>query len=358
MKEPRDDVSPAPAGRVDTAPLVAPSPLLKKTLIVSLLVSLVVTLLLAAILAVEILLVAFAGVLLATFLRGLTDLVQRFSRLGPRSAYAATLALVVATIALFAAVLVPNVAEQIDELRAQLPRMLERAEAFLRERGLWSRLFAVAGEQGASWLPETAGDLASAGVRWFTFSITILVTGVFGAASPTLYQEGLVRLLPRPRRARAREVILDVAHALRWWLIGRAFAMALVGVSTAIVLALLDVRFALLLGLVAGLFTFVPYLGPIVAGVPIVALALLDGVQLALFALLAYTVIQLVEGYIADPLILQRLVYIPPVLTILAQVLLGTLIGIVGIAMATPLAAVLVVAAKVYRRDMLGEADP
>jgi predicted PurR-regulated permease PerM len=131
--------------------------------------------------------------------------------------------------------------------------------------------------------------------------------------------------------------------------------MLLVGVSTALVLALLGMPFAILLGLVAGLFTFVPYLGPIAAGVPIVLFAMLEGPRMAMLVLAAYAGIQTVEGYILDPLIMQRLVYIPPVLSLVMQVLLAVLIGVLGIAMATPLAAVLIVLTAVYRKEVLGD---
>jgi predicted PurR-regulated permease PerM len=121
------------------------------------------------------------------------------------------------------------------------------------------------------------------------------------------------------------------------------------------VLSLLGVDFAMLLGLIAGLLTFVPYLGPIAAGVPIVLFAALDGPQTALWVLLAYTAIQQVEGNVLDPIIMHKLIYIPPVLTIVIQVLMGVVIGVMGIAMATPLAAVLIVLNRFYRRDFLGD---
>jgi len=99
----------------------------------------------------------------------------------------------------------------------------------------------------------------------------------------------------------------------------------------------------------------VPYLGPIAAGVPIVLFSLLEGPDTALWVLLAYTAIQQVEGNVLDPIIMHKLIYIPPVLTVVMQVLMGVVLGVMGVVMATPLAAVLVVLNRFYRREILGD---
>ncbi|MBE0596051.1 MAG: AI-2E family transporter, partial [Desulfuromonadales bacterium] len=152
------------------------------------------------------------------------------------------------------------------------------------------------------------------------------------------------------------EVLAEIGATLRWFLVARAIAMLLVGASTAIALLLLNIPLALLLGVIATLLTFVPYLGPIAAGVPIVLVALLEGPQQALWALIVYTVIQQIEGILFDPLILQRIIRLAPVVTIVSQVLGGVLLGVLGIALATPFAAVMqVFIRRVYREDILGE---
>jgi predicted PurR-regulated permease PerM len=189
-----------------------------------------------------------------------------------------------------------------------------------------------------------------------TALLTILFIGIFGALDPDRYKAGMVRLFPLPMRDRADEVLREIGQTLRWWLIGRAIGMTLIGVSTMAVLALLGMPYAVLLGVLAGVLEFVPYLGPIIAGVPIVVLSLLDSPQTALYVVGAYAVVQTIESYLLEPLIMQRTVLVPPAFTLFMQVLMGALFGIVGIVMATPFAAVLhVLMRTVYREDVLGE---
>jgi predicted PurR-regulated permease PerM len=307
------------------------------------------------ILGINVFLAALAGVLIAVLLRAFTDLVTRYTPLPDGWALALVVLLLLAALGAFGWLIAPQVAEQADAVAEDLPGIISEAQEFLQQYawGQWLLEQAQGGgmEGGAGTL---GGFLAGAG-QWMTYLLTIVFVGLFGAASPQLYQDGMVHLFPLRHRVRIRQLIGEIGYTLRWWLIGRAIAMAMVGITTAIVLSLLGVRFALLLGLIAGLLTFVPYLGPIAAGVPIVLFGALEGAQTALWVLLAYTAIQQVEGNVLDPIIMHKLIYIPPVLTIIAQVLMGVVVGVMGIAMATPLAAILIVLNKFYRQDILGD---
>lgn len=315
-----------------------------------------VALLAIVVLGIEVFLVAFAGVLLAVFLRALADLVSRYTPLPQAWSLTAVLLSILALAVLSGWLLAPQVSQQVDQVGEQLPDIMAEIEEFL-QRYEWGRwlLQQVQNGEVPEGFGETLGNIFSRAALWFTFLLTLLFVGLFGAFNPQLYEDGLVHLFPLDKRARARQVLGEISYTLRWWLIGRAVAMTLVGVTTAIVLGLLGMPFALLLGLIAGLFTFVPYLGPIAAGVPIILLALLEGPEMALYVLIAYSGIQVVEGYILDPVIMQQLVYIPPVLTLVLQVLMAATLGPLGIAMATPLAAVLIVLTRFYQTDILGD---
>jgi predicted PurR-regulated permease PerM len=309
------------------------------------------------VLTVEVFLVAFAGVLLAVFLRAFTDLIARHSPLSEGWALALVLIAAISVLGTGAWVLAPRLSEQAEEMTERLPVAVAELESWVQGQpwGPW-----IIGQIEEGGMPESVGpllgDAVAGGALWFTYFLTFLFVGLFGAANPNLYKDGLVRLFPIRKRARAREVIGELSYTLRWWLIGRAVAMLMVGATTAVVLSVLGMPVPLLLGTVAGLLTFVPYLGPIAAGVPIVIFALLESPQLAVYVLVAYTGIQVFEGYVLDPLIMQKLVYIPPVLTLVMQVGMAVLVGVIGIAMATPLAAVLLVLVrKVYREDVLGD---
>jgi predicted PurR-regulated permease PerM len=182
----------------------------------------------------------------------------------------------------------------------------------------------------------------------------VLFMGVYMAINPGWYRRGVLRLISPPRRARAREILDAIGHTLRWWLFGRAVGMTIVGIMTTLGLWLLGVPFAAGLGVLAGLLDFVPFAGPILAAAPGVLVALSDGTIQVIYVLLLYFSIQLLEGYVLTPLIELRSVHLPPALTIGAQVLLGVLVGPIGVAVATPLTAVIVVLIeKLYVEDKL-----
>jgi len=310
------------------------------------------------VIGIDILLAAFAGVLFAVFLLAFAELVARYTPL--TNGWALAVVLLVGTGLLVAGgfLLAPHIIAQVDEVTEQLPQIVAETEEFL-QRYAWGEWMLERAQDGgvADGIGAAVGPFASGTLYFLTILVTIFFVGLFGAANPGLYRKGIVNLFPLPRRDLAREILDDVAYALRWWLIGRAVAMLMVGVTTFVVLMLFGVRFALLLGIVAGLLTFVPYLGPIAAAVPIVLFSLLEGPQQALWVFLAYTAIQQVEGNVLDPYIMHKLIYIPPVTTIVMQVLMGAVIGVMGVVMATPLAAVLVVLNRFYRREALGDAD-
>jgi len=127
-----------------------------------------------------------------------------------------------------------------------------------------------------------------------------------------------------------------------------------VGAATATGLWLLEVPLALILGLIAGLLDFIPYLGPLMAGVPAALIAFSISPELGLYTVLLFAGIQLLEGYLLSPLIEAKTVSLPPALTIAMQILFGTMFGMAGIALATPLAAVLsVLITMLYVQDVL-----
>lgn len=306
--------------------------------------------------AVEIFFLVFGGILLAAFLRALSDPIAHHSPLSP--GWALTLLLVLLFGASVGASILfgPAAAEQMDQLMAQVPVTLELIREYF-DRYDWGRQLVAALERfdPEATLARTQ-DLLSMGGWLLLQLLTVLFVGLFVAARPQLYTSGIVRLFPKRRRALAGDVMAMLGRTLRWFLLGRALAMTMVGLSTAAVLWLLGVPLAGLLGLLAGLLTFVPYLGPILGGVPILAVSLVESPILALWALLAYTAVQWIEGYILDPLIQQRMVELPPAITVTAQVLLGVLVGGVGIALATPLAAVVMVLVQMlWVREILDD---
>jgi predicted PurR-regulated permease PerM len=174
----------------------------------------------------------------------------------------------------------------------------------------------------------------------------LIFLALFLAFDPKPYREGLIALFPRAQRSRAREVLAGVLQALRAWLLGRLISMVVLGVVIWLGLWLLGVPLALPLAVLAGLFEFVPIVGPIVAAIPAILVAFVEGPMLALYVAILYFVVQQLESSLLTPLVQERTVKLPPALTLFAVLAFGLLFGVLGAILATPLAAVLLVLVK------------
>jgi predicted PurR-regulated permease PerM len=184
--------------------------------------------------------------------------------------------------------------------------------------------------------------------------VVVLFVGFYLAVQPDLYKNGFLRLVPHAGRIRTSEVLDEIALTLRWWLLGRTCAMVAIAVTTALGLWLLSVPLALILGILAGVLNFVPNIGPLISAVPALLLSLTQSPVLAAYVAALYVGIQFVESYLVTPLVQQHTVSMPPALTITAQVFMGVLFGGLGLLLATPLTAALLVAVhRLYVEDVL-----
>ena len=147
-----------------------------------------------------------------------------------------------------------------------------------------------------------------------------------------------------------------MAFSLRRWLVTQLIAMVAIGAVTTGVLLLLGVRGAFALGVIAGLLEFIPFVGPIAASIPAIAMALLDSPTKALYVGLAFTAIQQTEGHLLIPLLMKNSLRLPPVLTLLTQALMATVFGLLGLLIAVPMLSAAMAAVKMlYVVDVVGD---
>lgn len=185
-------------------------------------------------------------------------------------------------------------------------------------------------------------------------AILVIAGAIYLAAQPKLYRTGLIKLVPEKGRPLAADALEDTGNALRLWLLGRLFSMTVVGLLTFAGLSIIGVPSALMLGIVAGILEFVPFLGPILSAVPAVILAFAASPTMALWTVLLYLAIQQFEGNVLEPLVQQRAVSIPPALLLFSVVAGGLLFGLIGILFAGPLIVVAYVLVKrLYVREAL-----
>jgi predicted PurR-regulated permease PerM len=293
--------------------------------------------------AADLLLMAFAGLLLALFLRGGADWISHWTRLPPGLALLVFILLIAAGFVLVGVYAAPVVSEQVRDLMQQVPRAISALRARLEQAG-WAQqlLEQVKPERLLSAGGALAGPATTAFAAAFGALGNLAIIGVLGlflAIDPPSYARGVRLLFPPAQRPRVEAVMAEVATALRGWLIAQFSSMAVIGALTMVGLWLLGVPLVLALGLLAALLTFIPNLGPILAAIPAVLLALANDPISAVWVVLLYIGVQLIEGNVTTPLIQQHTIALPPALAIGMQVLLGTLFGLLGLALAVPLTA-------------------
>jgi predicted PurR-regulated permease PerM len=311
------------------------------------------------VLAVDIFLAAFGGILFAVLLHAAARVITDYTPVPKGWGYTTLLLLGALLLAGGGVLLVPVVQEQAENAAQQVPEIVSDVQRYLEQRewGRWvlERVQNGGGDGAAEGVAAAAGGFASTLSDWFYYFLTAFFVGVFAAAKPKLYMEGTANLFPLRKRARVLHLLGELGHTLRWWLVGQGLAMILIGVSTFLVLWAFGIPLALVIGIIVGLLGFIPYIGPILGLVPVAIVAGTQGVATLFYVVLAYVLVQLVEGYVITPLIQHRMVYLPPVFTIVMQVVLGKLLGVLGFILATPLAAVVLVLSRFYREDVLGE---
>lgn len=307
------------------------------------------------------LLLIFACILFAVLLYKLsTGLEQRF-KLNHQVALLIVIALMLLAIGLGGWAMAPQITQQSNELVKQFPTALQRVQEMINQHPLLRHVSKELppAKQVLGSLQRLVPDagLFFGGVLGALANVVIIVfVGIYFASAPRAYTHGFIKLIPQPKRARAGEVMDNIGDTLGRWLIGKGCSMLIVAAILSTGLTLLGVPLGLILGIIAGLLDFIPYLGPIMGGVPAVLIALSTSTDLALYTLLLMFAIQMLDGYVLLPFIEARAVALPPALTIIMQLIFGTLFGFAGVALATPLTAALVVLiGMLYVEDILGD---
>ncbi|HSJ07891.1 MAG TPA: AI-2E family transporter [Longimicrobiales bacterium] len=316
----------------------------------------------------EVLLLLFIAVLFAIYLSAITDALQQ--RLAvPRTAglLIAVFVTLVATVGVVY-LIVPPVVQQSQELIQAMPALMARWEEQLRDAATGSPFVAqLLGslEEGESYTGSVVAQIGGyfRGVVPYVFSgftfvihfISVLVMGIYLALRPSLYQEGFILLAPPIHRELVRDILGDLGRTLRAWLVGQILAMVVLGVLTWIGLELLGVPYALAFGVFTGAVAIVPFFGTLFSTLlPAVFVLGTGGPMHAFWVILLGLGVHAFEANIVAPMIMERQVHLPPVLSILAVLIMAHLLHLVGLLVAVPvLAVVMVVGRRVYVHRVL-----
>jgi predicted PurR-regulated permease PerM len=193
-----------------------------------------------------------------------------------------------------------------------------------------------------------------------TFAITgafmlVLFIAAYIGADPALYHGGILEMFPPRQRPRVALTLRRVSVVLRRWLVTQLIAMLVIGAVTTLFLVVLRVKAALPLGILAGIFKFIPIVGSIFAAVPAVAMAFIDSPHKALLVVIGYVTIQFIENHLLVPVLMKKGVNLPPAITLGAQALMSLLFGFLGLLVAVPLLAAVMAIARGVNADEMRE---
>lgn len=306
----------------------------------------------------QVVLLAILGILLAIFLSMLADRLQAWMSI-PRPVGLVIVGLVPLAVVGFGGWFFQvQVAGQSDQIAEQFQQTVE---AF-REHPLGQRIVEQtpnldeALDQTPRIFTRVTG-VASTVLNVLTSILVIIFLAIYLSVKPDLYVEGAVQLFPEDQRPSIREALFVTGRALWLWLLAQFVAMITVGVMAWLGLTLIGVPMAPVLGLIAGILEFIPIVGPVVASVPAILVALVESPIKALYVTLLYIGIEQVESALVTPLVQEQGPELPPALTLMATVIFGLLFGILGVIVATPMMVVVFVLTKLlYVEGVLGSA--
>ncbi|MFG1395544.1 AI-2E family transporter [Roseixanthobacter pseudopolyaromaticivorans] len=303
----------------------------------------------------DLILLIFAAVLIAVALHALAEPIARATALPQRAALAVAGLLVAVAIGLTLYLFGSLIRAQVMELVQRLPQAWAEFRDRFGLQGLTDDLIRHAENAVPS------GTTMLTALRGFTSNVAnvllgvflILAGGIYLAIQPGLYRSGILTVFPEGWRPQIDSALDRANLGLRNFLKAQVLAMILVGVLSGVGLYIIGIPSAFALGLFAGLAEFVPMIGPVAAAVPALLLAFTVGYEEAAWTLALFLVVQQLEGNVISPLLQQEMVSLPPAVSLFAVVAFGTLLGPLGVLLATPLT---VVVFAVWRRDSVAEA--
>jgi predicted PurR-regulated permease PerM len=296
-----------------------------------------------------------AGVLLLivlalVFALGLDPIVSWLARHGLRRIYgvaAVTVAFLLIMAGVFAAI-IPPIVSQVNQLVTAIPELITRLQdrssliGRLNERYHLLDALKAQVSGGSGGLP--LGGVLNIGVAIFgtlTATVTVIVLTIYFLANLPSIRRALYRTVPASRRVRVTELGDEISARVGGYVLGNLFTSVVAGVGTFVFLEIVGVPYAVALGVLVAVLDLIPVVGSTIGGILVTLVALSVSTGVAIASLIFYVVYRLLEDYLLVPRVMDRAVDVPPVLTIVALVIGGSLLGVAGAFLAIPAAAAL-----------------
>ncbi len=321
-------------------------------------------------------LTSFLGILCGLAAGGAVDRICRRVRIKRTIAASLVVFGTLAVLVLIAAWTGPTLVDQSQELRTKLPEAVLKLEGWIAARqpgildmidprdavattapittpdsvtispvGGRSRLLGALSHYGASLTGLALGVLQST-IAVVGAMILVLFLSLYVAADPDIYRRGIIALVPVNRRAKFSALLTALSDTLKTWFRTQLIAMLVIGTVTTVALALLGIRGALPLGVIAGIFEFIPNVGPTLSAIPAILMGFADTPHTALIVAGVYWAIQFLENNLLIPYLMKEQLDLPPALTLVTQVVAAYVFGFLGLFVAIPMLAAIVVTVR------------
>ncbi|MFD2874701.1 AI-2E family transporter [Mucilaginibacter ximonensis] len=304
---------------------------------------LVVTILVIRV-AFDILLMVLAGSLIATYFHGLGDAIQRRSKLTRKPAMIIAVAITIIFVGTLFWFMGTKISAQVAELSNTLPHTINNVRSKLSQTS-WGQsiLKNFSGDSTSQKMMSTAQGFFSTTFGVLGDIYIILFLGIFFTANPSLYKDGILVLVPHSRKKLGKHILDRVSLSLKGWLKGTLFSMLCVTILIGTALSIVGMPVALILALITGLLEMVPSIGSLVAMIPGVLLAFTVSTNMAILVAIIYITSQTIVANIITPLIQKKMINLPPALTLISQLIMGSVSGALGVILAVPLLAIMII---------------
>ncbi|TPG13080.1 AI-2E family transporter [Sphingomonas oligophenolica] len=305
----------------------------------------------------DLLILAFGSMLGAIVIHAIAELYERYARAPPKLALGLGMATVLGVVAFLVWLFGVQFRQQVNELVVALPGLIDQLAAYLSHSPVGAKIVdAVRQAYAGSKVASDIGGLVRGAGELILNCLLLLIGALFFAADPGVYERGFLYLIPASKRPAVEDALFDVGSTLKLWLRSSLILMTSMGVLIGIGLWISGVPSAAALGLLAGLSEFIPYIGPTAAMIPALGLAATVGTGPVVGALATYAVVRLIQTNFITPYVQNKVISIPPAITVFAIIGIGVIFGVFGLFFSAALLVVIFTLVRsLYLREVLGE---
>ncbi len=308
----------------------------------------------------DLLILAFGSMLGAIAIHAIADQYQHRLHVPEKVALGLSIVSVFALLGLLGWMFGVQFREQVNLLVLRLPGLIDQFATYLSQSPVGAKIVdAVRVAFAGSRVARDVGGLVIGAGELMLNCLLLLIGAIFFAVDPKVYERGFLFLIPLSKRHAAEDALFDVGQTLRLWLRAQLIQMTTMGLLVGIGLWLAGVPSAPALGLLTGLSEFVPYIGPFAAMAPALGLAATKGTNEIIGALIVFAVVRVIQTNFITPFVTERVVSIPPAVTLFTILGVGQVFGIFGLFFSAALLVVIYTLVRsLYLREVLGEDVP